>query len=65
MPALETLAAEPGWWREVLHDPGLILGIRDNSINVYWQGQSLFCITCSPVGNVRASRMPSTSSIPA
>jgi hypothetical protein len=55
MPALEKLAAEPGWWREVLHDPGLILGIRDNSINVYWLGQSLFRVTCSPTGNVRAS----------
>jgi hypothetical protein len=30
------------WFSEVLHDPELTIGIRDNYINVYADGQSLF-----------------------
>lgn len=40
--ALGDLAAKDGWWREVVRDPSLIIGIRDEYLNVYWQGQSLF-----------------------
>lgn len=39
---LRTLAKESGWFAEVLADEGLILGIRNNYLNVYWHGQSLF-----------------------
>ncbi len=40
--ALGELAAQDGWWREVVCDRDLIIGIRDEYLNVYWQGQSLF-----------------------
>lgn len=40
--ALGELAANDGWWREVVRDSDLIIGIRDEYLNVYWQGQSLF-----------------------
>ena len=39
---LEVLAEQGGWWAEVLADKNLIIGIRDEYLNVYWQGQSLF-----------------------
>jgi hypothetical protein len=41
---LEVLAKETVWFADVLADPDLILGIRDNYVNVYWRGQSLFKI---------------------
>ncbi len=44
MGKLEMLAKRPGWFADVLADPGLVLGIRDNYINVYWLGCSLFKI---------------------
>ncbi len=40
--ALEELAQKPGWWRDVLADASLIIGIRDEKFDVYWNGQSLF-----------------------
>lgn len=43
MEELEKLAKR-GWFADVLADPDLILGIRDNYLNVYWLGQSLFQI---------------------
>ena len=44
MNQLQCLARQPGWLAEVLADPDLILGIRNNYMNVYWRGQSLFRI---------------------
>jgi hypothetical protein len=41
---LERLATSPGWFADVLADRDLILGVRDNYLNVYWHGQSLFKI---------------------
>ena len=50
---LEILANETVWFADVLADPDLILGIRDNYVQVYWRGQSLFKIewngTASPL----------------
>ncbi len=40
--ALSTLAKKPGWWKDVLTDASLIIGIRDEELDVYWNGQSLF-----------------------
>ena len=41
---LEALAKESAWFADVLADEDLILGIRNNYLNVYWHGQSLFKI---------------------
>lgn len=43
--ALEALAQQDGWWRDVLADPSLIIGVRDEYLNVYWQGQSIFKVS--------------------
>jgi hypothetical protein len=40
--ALAELAQKPGWWQDVLADASLIIGIRDECFDVYWNGQSLF-----------------------
>lgn len=40
--ALAELASRPSWWRDVLHDRSLIIGVRDDYLNVYWRGQSIF-----------------------
>jgi hypothetical protein len=40
--ALKELARKDGWWRDVLQDGSLIIAIRDESLDVYWNGQSLF-----------------------
>ena len=40
--ALAELAEMPGWWKDVLADNSLIIGIRDECLDVYWNGQSLF-----------------------
>src|SRR5665213_2524679 len=42
MAALAELAQKPGWWQDVLADASLIIGIRDECFDVYWNGQSLF-----------------------
>jgi len=42
MAALAALARKPGWWQDVLADPSLIIGIRNENLDVYWNGQSLF-----------------------
>jgi hypothetical protein len=42
MAALAELAQKPGWWQDVLADASLIIGIRNESLDVYWHGQSLF-----------------------
>ena len=43
--ALEALAQQDGWWKDVLADPSLIIGIRDEYLNVYWLGQSIFKVS--------------------
>ncbi len=40
--ALADLATRPGWWRDVLQDKSLVIGVRDDYLNVYWRGQSIF-----------------------
>jgi hypothetical protein len=40
--ALRELATKPGWWKDVLVDASLIIGIRDEKFDVYWHGQSIF-----------------------
>lgn len=40
--ALAELAAKESWWRDVLHDKRLVIGVRDDYLNVYWRGQSIF-----------------------
>lgn len=42
MAALAALAQKPGWWQDVLADASLIIGIRDEEFDVYWNGQSIF-----------------------
>jgi hypothetical protein len=42
MAALAELAKQPGWWKDVLDDASLIIGIRNEKFDVYWNGQSLF-----------------------
>lgn len=42
MEALAELAARPSWWRDVLEDKNLVIGVRDDYLNVYSCGQSLF-----------------------
>ena len=44
--ALRKQSAQPGWWRDVLDDPKLIVAVRGRSLSVYWQGQALFNVTC-------------------
>ena len=39
--ALNREYARDGWWRTLVDDPELFVGIRDNRVNVYWQGCSL------------------------
>ncbi len=37
--ALEALAkSKQSWWRDVLEDKGLIIAVRNQYLNVYWQG---------------------------
>jgi hypothetical protein len=45
--ALQELATTQSWWRDVLEDPTLVIAIREESLNVYWQGQSLFLVRMS------------------
>lgn len=52
--ALEALAQQDGWWKDVLADKSLIIGIRNEYLNVYWQGQSIFKVTFKG-GKVAAS----------
>jgi hypothetical protein len=52
--ALEALAQQDGWWKDVLADPSLFIGVRDEYLNVYWQGQSIFKVSFKG-GKVTAS----------
>src|SRR5947208_12274647 len=54
---LRRLAAEESWWRDVLLDRSLIIAIRDEYLNVYWQGQSIFRVSFVN-GRVAASTHP-------
>ncbi|ESY01491.1 hypothetical protein [Mesorhizobium sp. LNJC405B00] len=47
-------AAEKGWWRDVLEDRELVIGLRGKSLNVYWKGQSIFKVEAGPL-SLRAS----------
>jgi hypothetical protein len=50
---IDKLAAEArkeGWWADVLADPTLLIAPRGNYLNVYWRGQSLFCVKSIPSG---------------
>ena len=40
--ALEQLAKKESWWKDVLADKQLIIGIRKEELDVYWRGQSIF-----------------------
>ena len=42
MEKLATLAITDSWWRDVLQDENLIIAVREEYLNVYWRGQSLF-----------------------
>lgn len=47
---LSVEADKEGWWRDVLADPKLAIGLRGNYLNVYWLGQSLFRVSLSGNG---------------
>ncbi|WP_131114266.1 hypothetical protein [Lichenihabitans psoromatis] len=49
--------AEQGWWSDVLADKSLLIAIRNEYLNIYWQGQSLFTIRLKG-GAVTASTHP-------
>lgn len=36
--------ADKGWWHDVLQDSTLLIGVREEYLNVYWQGQALFTV---------------------
>src|SRR4051812_33555432 len=42
--ALEVEGTKEGWWADVLADPKLLIFPRGSYLNVYWRGQSLFCV---------------------
>lgn len=52
--ALRKQAERPGWWRDVLDDPKLVIAVRGRSLNVYWQGQAIFNVTY-PNGSLRVT----------
>lgn len=41
---LHAEAKKSGWWRDVLDDKTLLIGGREEYLNVYWQGQALFTV---------------------
>lgn len=57
MGALAKLATQKSWWRDVLHDPSLIIAVRNEYLNVYWQGQSIFTVSLTK-GEVIATTHP-------
>jgi hypothetical protein len=58
MSKLEPLARHPGWFADVLADTDLVLGIRDNYINIYRRGCSLFKIERGKNGLLKFSTHP-------
>lgn len=55
--ALRKLSAQESWWRDVLVDCSLVIALRDEYLNVYWQGQSIFKVAFQN-GEVTASTHP-------
>lgn len=55
--ALAELARKDGWWRDVLQDKNLIIGVRDDYLNVYWCGQSIFKVEMKH-GQISATTHP-------
>jgi hypothetical protein len=55
--ALQALSKVDGWWRDVLLDDKLIIAVRDECLNVYWRGQSIFRIVMKG-GSVVAETHP-------
>ncbi len=58
MNGLLELAARQSWWREVLEDTDLVIAIRNECLNVYWRGQSLFKVKHAGGGVVTAETHP-------
>lgn len=54
--ALRELAASKSWWRDVLEDSDLLIAVRDDYLNVYWMGQSIFKIRFQ--GSIHAETHP-------
>lgn len=55
--ALEEAALNQVWWQEVLSDRDVIVALRNEYINVYYRGQSLFYVGFSD-GRIVASTHP-------
>jgi hypothetical protein len=58
MAQLEPLAHQPGWFKDVLGDRDLVLGIRDNSLAIYWRGCRLFHVERRTGGALKVSTHP-------
>jgi hypothetical protein len=54
---LQRLSKIDGWWRDVLLDTSLIIAIRDEYLNVYWLGQSIFRVAMQN-GSIVATTHP-------
>lgn len=50
-------ANKVSWWADVLNDTNLFIAVRNQYLNVYWRGQSLFRIELGPSG-LRAKMHP-------
>jgi hypothetical protein len=60
---LGELAATDSWWRDVLTDSSIAIFLRNECLNVYWQGQAIFKIKHSG-RNFAYRHMRNTFSIP-
>lgn len=56
--ALQKLSERDGWWRDVLSDNNLIIAVRDECLNVYWLGQSIFRVAMPNDGAIVATIHP-------
>jgi hypothetical protein len=45
---LDEEAKRNSWWADVLNDPKLFVAVREEYLNVYWRGQSLFLVKPGP-----------------
>jgi hypothetical protein len=43
-------ANKGSWWADVLNDPQLFIAVRNQYLNVYWRGQSLFKVVSQQSG---------------
>ncbi len=41
-------ANKGSWWADVLNDPKLFVAVREEYLNIYWRGQSLFLVKPGP-----------------